>query len=384
MNREMTSDAIIENLEKIASAPESITDQELKDWNNDPEMKEALQTMLLSKHALLEQVYSKDLSHQAFREFEEQHRNRKAAVIVRLWKASVLVAAACLAGWLVLPSLIQKTPTINPANIIYQATAEADDVVISDGQSEITATQLAEQVTQKRRINNVVMKGDTIVYLPVENNKFPVNTSTIQIPQGQTVKLALADGTLVWLNTKSNLKYPNIFPSKGPRVVELEGEAYFEVAHNEKQPFIVNCGELQTTVLGTTLNIRNYPESPTCVTLVNGSVKVATPTQQVTLNPSQSATLEKSGKIKTAQADLESILCWKEGQFFFDGKTLQHVLYDMARWYNCDVVVNDDTHLKDRLHFRGERNWKLEDIVESLNIICDIDLELSNGVLVLN
>lgn len=382
MNKESNSDALLQKLEKLSSAPEAITAQELTDWTNDTEMEDAFQTMLLTKRALLEEQYSEDLSRQAFKEFVDRHQTKRSIVIATLWKTTVLVAAACLAGWLFLPSLLQKTPTINPDNIIYQASYDSDCVVINDGKQEITTLQLAEQITPAK--GTPVLKGDTIVYLPAPTNKYPVNTSTITIPQGQTVKLILADGTKVWLNTQSHLVYPNIFPSKGPRVVELEGEAYFEVARNEKQPFIVKCGNMQTTVLGTSFNICNYPETPATVTLVNGSVKVANTNEQVTLLPNQQATLGKSGHIYTSQADLESALCWRAGQFFFDGMTLRQVLFEMGRWYNRDVIINNYAHLDDRLHFRGERSWKLHEIIESLNIICDIDLTIDNGALVLN
>ena len=195
--------------------------------------------------------------------------------------------------------------------------------------------------------------------------------------------LVLSDGTKVWLNTQSSLIYPNAFAANQPRQVQLKGEAYFEVAPDAKRPFIVDCGQLQTTVLGTGFNVRNYADSEPCITLEHGSVQVSGHSQQVVLEPHQQVTLANGNRLKVATADMESALCWRDGLFFFDGKTLREVLIEMGRWYNMDIVVNDYTHLNDRLHFRGERCWELCELVESINIICDVNLSIEGQQLVL-
>ena len=359
MTEEILSDALLDQLQRAVNMPETVSDEERETWTNDSQFRESFQTMMAAKHALIANHQQEDLHKEAFQDFLKAHNStphtphstttRRSALIVRIGLA---LAAACLVGWLVLPVLISKQQTAGQPNVIYQASHSSTDITVSRSSSK-------------------------------HDKSAPVRQK-INVPQGQTAMLTLSDGTKVWLNTESYLIYPATFADDEPRQVELRGEAFFEVAPDASRPFIVSSGKLLTTALGTSFNVRNYPESTPCVTLVTGSVNVTDQQQQLLLEPSQSVTLESSGQLHKTDADLESVLCWRDDLFFFDGKTLHEVLFEMGRWYNTDVIVNNDTHLNDRLHFRGERNWKLSELVESLNIICDIELLIDNGALVLN
>ena len=382
MTEDRHTDILLDLVHRAVHAPETVTDAEREQWADDPEFLAMLETAMAVKLVHVSATHTDVDSREAFRAFAEAHRDGQAKpkLVVRL---VLLMAAACLAGWWLLPSLLHRPTVETERNAIYLAAHNtAAEVTISDGQTRYTPAQLAQ--ADGVRTAPVVMAGDTIICLPRYLDGQPAQQSTITVPQGHTAMLVLPDGTRVWLNTESHLVYPEAFTPGQPRLVELRGEAFFEVARDERSPFIVRCDDLHTTVLGTSFNVRNYPESAPCVTLVSGSVHVDSRQQQLTLQPSQSATMERSGRLTTTTADLESVLCWRDGLFFFDGKTLREVLLEMGRWYDVDVVVNDDAHINDRLHFRGERSWLLPELVESINIICDVDLQFVDGALVLN
>lgn len=370
-----------DKLYKALNAPETITDEEREAWGGDPEFMESLQAMLHARRAMMDDSNGSD-AHEAFSNFAAQHQVAPARRISLWWKAAVAVAAACLAGWWILPKLTAKDSEAADSNTIYHATATGDEgITVTEAGNVIIDKKQARR--QKDGMRNIIVNGDTIIYQPLDISKYQVRESTIKVAQGHTAMLVLSDGTKVWLNTQSSLIYPNAFAANQPRQVQLKGEAYFEVAPDAKRPFIVDCGQLQTTVLGTGFNVRNYADSEPCITLEHGSVQVSGHSQQVVLEPHQQVTLANGNRLKVATADMESALCWRDGLFFFDGKTLREVLIEMGRWYNMDIVVNDHTHLNDRLHFRGERCWELRELVESINIICDVNLSIEGQQLVL-
>lgn len=364
---------------KAINAPETITDEEREAWLQDPEFMATFQTMMESKQAMLGE--KKADVHEAFDSFVADHQDHTFRPRINWWKLTIAAAAACMAGWWLLPKLTDHEQEADSINTIYYADAPSAAITITEGNDVVMEKKQDHQTVSNTK--NIIVNGDTIIYQPLDPKRYPVVESTIKVSQGQTAMLVLSDGTKVWLNSHSSLIYPNTFAANTPRQVILKGEAYFDVARDEKRPFIVDCGQLQTTVLGTTFNVRNYQGSDPCITLEHGSVQVSGASQQVMLSPNQSVTLTNGNRLEVADADLESILCWRDGLFFFDGKTLREVLLEMGRWYNVNVAVEDDTHLNDRLHFRGERSWELKELIESLNIICDVQLALEDSTLVL-
>nr|WP_121271954.1 FecR family protein [Pedobacter schmidteae] len=161
----------------------------------------------------------------------------------------------------------------------------------------------------------------------------------IETPRGGQYQVNLPDGTKVWLNAASSLRYPTRFTGKD-RIVELKGEGYFEVAKDVKRPFIVKSDRQQVEVLGTHFNINSYPEEEsTHTTLLEGSVKVHTDIQgkTVLLKPGQQSKIE-GDKVDVENADIESVLAWKNGDFFFKGDDIKTVMNKVSRWYDVTVV----------------------------------------------
>ncbi|MHB1178962.1 MAG: FecR family protein [Daejeonella sp.] len=174
--------------------------------------------------------------------------------------------------------------------------------------------------------------------------------NTIETPRGGQYQVILPDGTKVWLNAASSLKYPASFASLKERKVELNGEAYFEVAKDKRHPFVVNTDKQVVEVLGTHFNINTYADEPAVkTTLLEGSVKVSqlTAHNSQLLNPGQQSVLTANG-ISVSEANTEEAMAWKNGYFRFDDEKLESIMRKIARWYDVDVSYQDDA-LKNEL-----------------------------------
>jgi ferric-dicitrate binding protein FerR (iron transport regulator) len=160
------------------------------------------------------------------------------------------------------------------------------------------------------------------------------NTATT--PRGGQFQLILSDGTKVWLNAASSIKYPVVFKGN-ERKVELTGEAYFEVAHNKKKPFKVISNGQTVEVLGTHFNINAYNnENAVRTTLLEGSVRVSTGDKNKVIKPGEQAQL-KNGDFQIAAVDVNEVIAWKNGLFQFKDANIIDIMKQLSRWYDVDI-----------------------------------------------
>ncbi|MBC3539189.1 FecR family protein [Rufibacter sediminis] len=190
--------------------------------------------------------------------------------------------------------------------------------------------------------------------------------NTLSTPHGGQYQITLADGSKVWLNAASSLRFPAAFAGK-ERVVELTGEAYFEVAKNKTMPFKVKSRGMEVEVLGTHFNLMAYEdEAQLRTTLLEGSVKVSNSAEAVTIEPNQEAVLHtSSGSLKVEQVDAQESIAWKNGQFLFHDEDLRSVMRKIARWYDVEVVYEGEI---DHKSFTGTVS-RFEDITDVLNML---------------
>ncbi|MBC9928886.1 FecR family protein [Chitinophaga qingshengii] len=192
--------------------------------------------------------------------------------------------------------------------------------------------------------------------------------NTLTTPRGGQFRVILPDGTAVWLNTASALRYPTAFTG-ADRTVELQGEAYFEVAANATQPFRVRTAAQEIQVLGTSFNINAYTnEGYTVTTLVTGRVKVNAPGKDagIVLEPGQQAIAAHNGsqQLSFARAIAPDVIAWKNGLFLFDNADLETVMRCLERWYDVEVKYE----AKPDIHYTGQiaRNEPLSKVVHML------------------
>lgn len=175
----------------------------------------------------------------------------------------------------------------------------------------------------------------------VSQNAGTSGYNTIETPSGGQYQINLSDGTKVWLNAASKLRYPVKFAGNERRV-ELTGEGYFEVAHNKAMPFKVRSARQTVEVLGTHFNIMAYPEEKEVkTTLLEGAVNVKSEHGSMRLIPGQQARLTRDKIQLTENTDLEDVVAWKDGYFKFN-ESLVNIMHKISRWYGVEVVYQTD------------------------------------------
>ncbi|RQO68427.1 anti-sigma factor [Pedobacter sp. KBW01] len=230
----------------------------------------------------------------------------------------------------------QTTPVIPGSNRALLTLADGTKVALDDSKNG--------ELAQKSGIQIVKLADGQLLYrIPKSTQKTGLEhlSNTIQTPNGGQYQLILEDGTKVWLNAASSLRYPMAFSSHD-RVVELEGEAYFEVAKDKKRRFVVKTIQQEVAVLGTHFNINAYPEeSSVKTTLFEGSVRVTEKNKgtgaTVLLKPGQASQFN-GGQFDVKEVDTEEAVAWKNGYFVFDNEDLKTAVRKVARWYNLEVV----------------------------------------------
>jgi ferric-dicitrate binding protein FerR (iron transport regulator) len=195
-----------------------------------------------------------------------------------------------------------------------------------------------------------------------------ISYNILYVPRGGQFQLVLPDGTKVWLNAASRLKYPTVF-SGSNRVVELQGEAYFEVAKRADQPFSVKVNNNEVVeVLGTDFNIMSYSDEERSVTtLVSGAVKVISGGSQQVLQPGQQTALDNhTGTMTTARADVDKALAWKTGFFELDNTDLPTLMRQLSRWYDVEIIDQSRENTVGAFGGRISRTLNLRDVLHVL------------------
>ncbi len=190
-----------------------------------------------------------------------------------------------------------------------------------------------------------------ISYEVISDDSKMLAYNTLTTTRGEQTRVRLPDGTLVFLNAESALRYPTSFTRSKNRNVSLEGEGYFEVAEDKLHPFIVEARNQSVEVLGTHFNINAYmDEKAVKTTLLQGSVRIGGNGSfaPVTLSPGQQSSLEGSG-ISLKNVEAEDAVAWKQGYFLFNSETLEEIMKDVARWYDIEVIFKDEALRKETL-----------------------------------
>jgi len=240
---------------------------------------------------------------------------------------------------------IDTTTSVSPVNIV--AGTNKAILTLADGSIiQLNDVENGKIANQEGIIISKTDEGQLTYSLKesiVENPLKELAYNTISTPKGGQFQVVLPDGTKVWLNAMSILRYPVLFMDD-ERVVELEGEGYFEVARNTKQPFKVITDNQTVTVLGTHFNINSYKSESIKTTLLEGSVKISGSTigetkeaKSVILKPGQQASIGSSNILKVKNVNVDNAIAWKLGVFQFENTNIKDVMEEFSRWYDVDV-----------------------------------------------
>lgn len=243
--------------------------------------------------------------------------------------------------------------------------------------------------------SSVHLQGDVFDSLPEQPGTFIVTSKNtliykgnhslehlvynkLKIPRGGEYTLTLEDGTLVYLNSETELQYPVQFVG-GERRVFLSGEAYFEVKPDQKRPFIVESGSTKIVVLGTSFNLRSYKEEDKiAATLVSGKVCFETEQNgQLELLPGEQGVLNREGQLSKQEVDIRLYTAWKDGSFIFRKERLDQVMSTVARWYNVEYYFLDPALRNVSFTGNIKRYSDFSKILEMLEMTGNIQFEIN-------
>jgi ferric-dicitrate binding protein FerR (iron transport regulator) len=263
--------------------------------------------------------------------------------ISRRWLSAAAVVLLLLSAgtWFII-SRRQKPPNITQTK---QPKPEKEPgrntaiLTLADN-SQIEIDSLGNLPLPRQGDSQLLLQDKQLAYVPhAGKGSAQIAYNTISTPRGGEFTVTLSDGTKVWLNAASSLKFPTVFTG-AKREVELSGEAYLAVAEDKEHPFEVKIRNINVAVLGTQFNINGYEdESSIVTTLVSGSVRVTAPGNQPRLlAPGEHALVENNaGYLHVEKADVEEETAWKNGRTYFNGANIRQIMRQVSRWYNVDV-----------------------------------------------
>lgn len=286
---------------------------------------------------------------------------------------------------IIILSLSAAASVIFIFTLLYNINNTQNNVIISHmNETELSHAQITLSTGEKISLGN-----DTKVNKEIGNSKMSIINnniaiekvksknkaqepiiSTLTVPHGENYHIVLPDGTRVWLNSLSELKFPNEFEDK--REVELKGEAFFEVTKDSLRPFIVKMNDYDVKVKGTSFNISNYSnEEVSRTTLCNGAVDIIvkgeresrfelTPGDQISIN-------HRNKQIKIEEVNTEIYTAWRSGYYYFENHSLEDIFKALSKWYNIDNVDFETNKLRTKLY--NGKLQKTDDFVKILTII---------------
>lgn len=247
-------------------------------------------------------------------------------------------------------------------------------LTLADG-SVVNVDQIQDGQVRNDHGTKIMKQNGQLFFSRLQENTIDTGYNQIATPNGGQYQVILPDGTHVWLNAASSLRFPVVF-NQSERTVELSGEAYFEVAKNEQKPFRVNINQTTSIeVLGTHFNVMAYAnEHSVNTTLLSGSIRIRNGKHSALVLPGQQAQSDEAG-IQLYTADLEEAVAWKNGLFQFNSTNLQTIMHQIERWYNVKVRYTTDLSGK-RLTGLISRNTNLSDVLKMLELAGSVHFQI--------
>ena len=365
-------DIILRSLKKEALAPEE--QRELEEWLAQPEHRRQYQEWKRLEAGMYAIGKSREINLQAA--WERLKKRIQVGKRRRIWSiVSYAAVLALLVGAGVILMLRQEV--LKPVPVANRIAPEALEnqivLTLSDGKQVV----LSDSLGMLQELNGTLINQEerSLVYNATDSS-VAIAYNTVSIPWGAEYKLVLADGSKVWLNAQSSVTYPVAFHGK-TREIRLEGEAYFEVASNKTQPFIVHTAHFDVQVTGTQFNVRAYGGETESATLAEGGIQLKKDGQTYTLQPGQQAYMkQEQEQVRVREVDLESAIAWRYNAFSFEETPLEEIMNELSRWYNIHVFYLNPK-VKE-LHFTAwfRRNSTLEEVIDVLNKTDKIHVEL--------
>lgn len=297
--------------------------------------------------------------------------------------ASILLISGVALYFYMHSDQVDLDNSISNASNILPGTNSAT-LTLADGK-KIKLSESANGNLAKEAGVLIVKTADGKLVYQVQNSAAETEQiNTISTAIGETYQVRFSDGTAVWLNAASSLKFPAKFSKLSSRVVELNGEAYFEVAKDKAHPFIVKSRDQELRVLGTHFNINSYAdERSVTTTLLEGAVQVSLSNRlagnadlkNVQLKPGQQSVLSGTS-ITVAQVQTDNVVAWKNGNFMFNNESMEVVMRKLSRWYNIDVKYAEPTVRQIRFFGTISRFSNVSKVLEMIALTNEVKFEV--------
>ncbi|HEX7905430.1 MAG TPA: FecR domain-containing protein [Chitinophagaceae bacterium] len=354
--------------------------QELFDWVNETEVNRLYFSKATDEKLLTEKFKHfnrEDITPRLDKTLESIDHDSKPtskSILLRMKRYAIAACLMLIASSLVFfltrvstKKEIAATNTTTTNNNDVQPGIEKAVLTLSDG-TKITLDNTTNG-TIAQQGNAVVMKEDGLLAYNLDQAKFQkeILYNTLTTARGEEFRsLVLSDGTKVWLNSVSSIRYPTSFIGD-ERNVEITGEAYFEVAKNPSKPFKVKANGIEVKVLGTHFNVNAYNDEPTtAVTLIEGAVELKNEDGTQLLKPNQQAKGSSIGKIELINdPNIDAAIAWKKGYFLFKSLTVPGLMRQIRRWYNVEIIYEGNIP-QERFVGKISRNSNLSELIKAL------------------
>ena len=291
--------------------------------------------------------------------------------VFRVWRSIVVAASIVLVAAL---GLYIHSTFFNEQD--FDTLARKNKIVPGDNRAILTLSDGTRIDLNNAKVGSLAQQGGIrirktddgrLIYNFTDKNLGLSGFNTVSTPNGGQHQISLPDGSRVWLNASSSLRFPISFASMRERKVELLGEAYFEIMKDKNHPFLVSSPGQLVQVMGTHFNVNAYNGAGAIkTTLLEGRVRIKANGVSVDLSPGQQASLSKSGGLKVREVMADQSIAWKNGYFMFDDDELEVIMANVGRWYDVEVVF-EDQELK-RSTFWGPVN-RFKSIGEVLRVM---------------
>lgn len=320
------------------------------------------------------------------REWERfQKQNRYSVKVVRLWYryAALIVLLLGVGGFL----KWQLDKGKKPEKIAGQTISMAQGcplLILADGKSMTLDDSVL--LSQEIVLNQILVRDSLISYRQQDGETGTEEAcNTLIIPKGGEFQIQLADGSHVWLNSETELRYPVHFAGAERRVY-LKGEAYFEVAKNVEKPFIVTTsGGIDVRVLGTKFNVASYDnDEQVTTTLAEGCVEVGNKGSRVKLQPDEQALFDKKNRsFQVQKVDAAVFLAWKDGRFLFEEQSLEQIMKQLQRWYEMTVFFTSEEIKKYTFSGDLKKYDDFDKIIRMLEEVAGIKISIKGNCVVI-
>ena len=373
----------IEFANRLLTRREELNDEEVTAWLKEKDHVELLDEIAAIRQKLSGQSYGEN-DEEEFLHLEKNIYEQKSRRMTLRWSiaASIILLVGLFVGRTINGVRDMHEEQELAKNVMQPGTLKAV-LMMADGKEVVLEQGQNLNILLNERVR-VATSNRGIVYEEHGKGVVTEEYNKLTTPIGGEYSLVLSDGTKVFLNADSELKYPVEF-SDGKRIVDLKGEAYFEAHKDSLRPFVVRVNGAEVTVLGTSFNVNTYgDDGQIYTTLVNGAVRVSSVKngQAEVLKPGMQSVMDvQSGQLTVREVDVEPYVAWREGRFVFRAMTLDLIMRQLQRWYDFEVFYQNP-ELKD-YEFRGviKRDMDLDKVLSVIKVTTNVDFEVKGKVI---